>query len=338
MAQQRTRLFVSYSHHDRRWFERLTVHLRPLIRNDTIDVWDDTRIQHGAKWREEIVRGLSQAKIAVLLVSADFLGSDYITEHELPKLLEAARDEGATILPVIVSPSRYARTVDLGQFQAANDPARPLNSLTESEQEAVFEKVAEDVERLVGQQELRAKYNVLSGQLDQQQRQLEAQQVLINELVTYMLSAPIFRHLCGIALLKEYNFGDGPMSRELYFLRDIGFIKPKNGDFVPFDARLNETNLQSAGTDADKMVVRQAAKKRSAARIGCATTSVIIYEPTSRPTGASRRRFGNRVWNDDCATAECPVRRRDFRLVGHDNKNSWTRQLFGLPGRVSPAS
>jgi hypothetical protein len=69
--------------------------------------------------------------------------------------------------------------------------------------------------------------------------------MLINELVTYMLSAPIFRHLCGIALLKEYKFRDGPMSRELYFLRDIGFIKPKNGDFVPFDARLNETNLTS---------------------------------------------------------------------------------------------
>jgi hypothetical protein len=107
----------------------------------------------------------------------------------------------------------------------------------------VFEKVAEQVEQAIGQQELRARFNVISGQLGEQQRQLEAQQALINQLVTYMLSSPIFRHLCGIALLHEYKFWEGTMSRELYFLRDIGFIKPRSGDFVAFDAQLNQSNL-----------------------------------------------------------------------------------------------
>ena len=81
---------------------------------------------------------------------------------------------------------------------------------------------------------------MIRDELDEQQRQLQAQQTIINDLVKYMLSAPIFRHLCGIALLHEYRFWDGPMARELYFLRDIGFIKPHNGDFVPFEAGLTE--------------------------------------------------------------------------------------------------
>jgi len=243
MSQQRTQLFISYSHRDRDYLQRLQVHLRPLVRDDTIDLWDDSRIEPGGTWRDEIAAALSRAKIAVLLISADFFASEFIAAEELPRLLEASRDEGAVILSLIVSSSRYSRTEALGKVQAVNDPKRPLDGLTPAEQEAEYEKVAEQVERLMGQQELRARISTMGEQLGEQQRQLRAQQAIINELVTYMLSAPIFRHLSGIGLLREYRFHDGPMSRELYFLRDLGFIMPTNGDFVPFDARLNETNL-----------------------------------------------------------------------------------------------
>lgn len=243
MAQQRTQLFISYSHDDRNWFERLQVHLRPLVRDSTVDVWDDTKISPGSDWHDEIQRAVSRARIIVLLVSADFMASDYVAKYEMPGLLTAARSDGALILPVIVSASRYLRSPDLARLQAVNDPEKPLDGLPKSEQEAIFEKVAEQVEQAIGQQELRARFSAIRGQLDEQQHQIELQQSLINDLVTYMLSAPIFRHLCGIAVLREYKFWDGPMTRELYFLRDIGFIKPRNGDFVPFDARLNGTNL-----------------------------------------------------------------------------------------------
>ena len=240
---QRNQLFISYSHHDRKWLERLQIHLRPLVRDAAVDLWDDTKIQAGAQWHDEIARALSHARIAILLVSADFLASDYVAQYELPSLLEAARSDGAVILPVIVSASGYTRNKDLAPFQAVNDPKQPLNSLPEPEQEGVFEKVAETVEQILGQQELRARFTVIRDQLDEQRRQLEAQQAVVNDLVTYMLAAPIFRHLCGIALLREYTFHDGPMARELYFLRDLGFIKPRNGDFVPFDNRLDGANL-----------------------------------------------------------------------------------------------
>ena len=88
-----------------------------MERYGAITRWDDTLIKPGAPWKEEIRAALARAKVAVLLVSADFLASDYITTNELPPLLAAAERRGTLILPVIVSPSRFEQTPSLSRFQ-----------------------------------------------------------------------------------------------------------------------------------------------------------------------------------------------------------------------------
>lgn len=139
------KVFVCYSHADSVWLERLQVHLKPLQREYKIDIWDDSRLKPGSKWRDEIREAVNKANVAILIISADFLASDFIVTNELPPLLKAAEEEGALILPIIVSPSLFNRNQDLSQFQSVNPPSKPLLSLSDAEQEGVFLQVAEAV-------------------------------------------------------------------------------------------------------------------------------------------------------------------------------------------------
>jgi hypothetical protein len=139
------KLFVSYSHADSACLERLLVHLRPLQKSKAIACWSDKSIRTGDKWRQEIRKNLDDAAIAILLVSADFLASDFIVDNELPPLLVKAEARGIRILPVILKPCGFTRDAVLSSFQAINDPSSPLLGLTHIEQEAVYNRVADEV-------------------------------------------------------------------------------------------------------------------------------------------------------------------------------------------------
>lgn len=133
-------IFISYSHRDKAHLERLQVHLEPYRRAGVV-IWDDTRIGPGQQWREEIRSALAAAKVAILLVSADFLASKFIAENELPPLLTAAQIDGKVILPVVVGACNFVET-PLGKFQATNNPSKPLSNLPRPKREEIWAKVA----------------------------------------------------------------------------------------------------------------------------------------------------------------------------------------------------
>lgn len=128
------KIFVSYSRKDAKWLERLQIQLNPLVREGLIEGWDDTRIAPGEKRLEELARALKEATAAVLLVSAYYLASDFLQDVELPTLLRRAKEGGARIIPVIVSPCLFERS-RLAEFQPVNSPDKPLSKLSKAAQE-----------------------------------------------------------------------------------------------------------------------------------------------------------------------------------------------------------
>lgn len=142
------KLFISYSHANGDWLERVKVHLKPLVRGGLIDCWDDTRIGVGDRWRDEITASLQGARAAILLVSPEFYASDFIAEQELPPLLQKAQTEGTRILILVLDHCRFQRDSKLACFQAAHDASKPLGELSKTEQSRILDKLAATVEAL----------------------------------------------------------------------------------------------------------------------------------------------------------------------------------------------
>jgi tetratricopeptide (TPR) repeat protein len=136
----RNKVFVSYSHKDKKLFEEFKTMLAPAIRDGVVDVWDDTRIVPGAKWKDEILKALGSAKVAVLLVSQYFLASDFIARHELPPLLKAAQDQGVTVFWIYLSSCLYEQT-EIATYQAAHDVSKPLDRLDKPHRQAILSEV-----------------------------------------------------------------------------------------------------------------------------------------------------------------------------------------------------
>jgi chemotaxis protein histidine kinase CheA len=175
-APERHQLFISYSRADREWVDRLKTMLAPLVRGDDFRLWDDSQIPPGARWQEEIARALTTARVAVLLVSADFLHSDYVNNKELPPLLRAAQEEGLVLLWVCV---RHCLVEDtpIHDFQAAIDPGRPLAALAPWEQDEALAKVAKAIKGAFQRaREREARRNAERAAAEEEAREKEARE------------------------------------------------------------------------------------------------------------------------------------------------------------------
>jgi len=139
----RTGVFVSYSHADRAWLERLQIHLTPYLRGEKLELWDDTKIGSGAEWAAEIRAAMARARVAVLLVSPEFLASKYIAEVELPLIFKRVEND-LTVLWVPIRPSAYDAT-PLRNIQATHDPSKPLSTLSKAKQDEALVAISKQI-------------------------------------------------------------------------------------------------------------------------------------------------------------------------------------------------
>lgn len=141
-------IFISYSHHDKPWVSELKKFLAPLLQRDLIEIWDDREIEAGEDWTVRIEEALQSAKVAVLVVSQNFLSSRFIAEEQLPVLLDRAASEDLQILWIAVSASTVEDT-EIMNYQALNDPREPLDALSTARQSKEFLKIYERIAEAV---------------------------------------------------------------------------------------------------------------------------------------------------------------------------------------------
>ncbi len=144
-------VFISYSHIDEIEKEKLLSHLRVLQLPGSIELWSDDRIRAGGDWEQDINRAMTQSSLAILLITADFLISDFIVRKEVPKLLKHRQSEGLTIFPVIAKACAWKKVAWLTKMNVRPKNGRPVwsdgGSHVNEDLAAITEEVAEMIKK-----------------------------------------------------------------------------------------------------------------------------------------------------------------------------------------------
>jgi len=111
-------VFFSYSHKDEDLRDQLEVHLSGLRRQGVISTWHDRRITAGSEFENAIDKNLSEADVILLLVSPDFINSDYCYEREMTRAMERHKNGEARVIPVILRACDW-HELPFGQLLAA---------------------------------------------------------------------------------------------------------------------------------------------------------------------------------------------------------------------------
>ncbi len=143
------KVFISYSHKDEAWKDRLVTHLNVLAKQGMLEIWDDRKINAGDDWKPQIEQAIESSGVAVMLISADFLTSDFILNEEVPKLLELRQKKGMKVIPLIVRPCDWTEVAWLGKIQARPVDGRPLSGGNENQIETDLTALTKEINKII---------------------------------------------------------------------------------------------------------------------------------------------------------------------------------------------
>src|SRR5260221_3651321 len=151
------KIFFCYAHEDETLLNQLKAHLRPLERKGLIEMWLDRDINAGVAWESEIDTQLNAAQIILLLVSSDFIDSDYCYSKEMKQALERHNREEARVIPIILR-HVYWKEAPFGKLQALPKDGKPVTSNQWHNLDEAFYDIAENIQKVTG--ELNSKSSV----------------------------------------------------------------------------------------------------------------------------------------------------------------------------------
>lgn len=139
-------IFYSYSHKDEALRDQIEKHLSILCRRGLIQAWHDRRISAGDDWEKEISGNLERAQIVLLLISSDFLASEYCYGVELQRAMQRHEAGEALVIPIILRPVDW-RDAPFSKLQALPKDARPVT--TWSNRDKAFLEIANGIREAV---------------------------------------------------------------------------------------------------------------------------------------------------------------------------------------------
>ena len=143
---KRLEVFCCYARQDHLLLAELKKHLVPLQREGLINLWADVDISAGQEWEREIHRHLNAAQIILLLVSPDFMASEYCYSTEMKRAIERHNDGEAHVLPLIIRPVAWQKT-PLSKLQALPTNAKPITKW--DNQDEAFSDAAEGIRDVI---------------------------------------------------------------------------------------------------------------------------------------------------------------------------------------------
>ena len=140
------RVFYSYAHEDRELRDKLSAFLAPLVQNNKLVEWYDRKVKPGADWAHEINDRLDTADLILLLVSGDFLASEYCFGVEVDKALARLKQGEAEVVPILLKPCLFDES-RFSELQFLPRDAKPITSSAAPDD--AFVEVAKEIRDLV---------------------------------------------------------------------------------------------------------------------------------------------------------------------------------------------
>ena len=143
---RKVKVFFSYAHADETYKNELNKHLSPLKRSEKIEAWNDEELLPGSSFDDEIKQKLEQSDIIILLISSDFINSDYCYEIEMQNAMTRAERDECYVVPVIVRACLWKET-PLRNIIALPKDGKPVKGYEDMDE--AYLEVAEGIEKIV---------------------------------------------------------------------------------------------------------------------------------------------------------------------------------------------
>jgi len=140
------KIFLSYSHKDEDFKEKLDTHFSGLKRNEKIETWNDRKIAPGTEWDDEIKNEMREADIILLLISSDFIASDYIWNTELSFVMERQKNGECVIAPVIIRHCDW-KELEFAKKQVMPRDGKPVTKYADEDE--AFTEIVEGIKKLI---------------------------------------------------------------------------------------------------------------------------------------------------------------------------------------------